>query len=409
MFDILSGLRVVEAASFIAAPSCALHLAQLGAEVIRIDQVGGGPDFKRWPLSQSGTSLYWEGLNKGKKSIAVNFSNPEGRELAAALIAAPGEDAGLFVTNFPAAGFLSHDKLAERRSDLITARVMGWADGQTAVDYTVNASVGFPLVTGPASLGAEPVNHILPAWDIAAGLHAAFALIAAERRRLRTGKGGEVRVPLADVAMAWAGHLGMVGEVADTGSDRARYGNDLFGSWGRNFATADDKQIMLVAVTGPQWTDLVKVIGVAEEIGRLETELGVDLAKDDGLRFRHRDAINAIITPGVAKFSLEVLKQRFDGTRVCWSPYLTVGEAMEQKGMFGDSALFSPVTHTSGLTYPTPGAAADFVDSVRQSPRRAPRLGENTEEVLAELLGLPDGDIAKLHDKGIVAGDSAHD
>lgn len=409
MFEILSGLRIVEAASFIAAPSCALHAAQLGAEVIRIDQIGGGPDFKRWPLSRSGDSFYWEGLNKGKKSIAVDLSSPEGRELAAALITAPGEDAGLFVTNFPAAGFLSHDRLAERRPDLITARIMGWADGQTALDYTVNAAVGIPMMTGPSTLGDEPVNHVLPAWDIAAGLYAAFALVAAERKRLKTGQGGEIRVPLADVAMAFAGHLGMIGEVAESGTDRPRHGNDLFGSWGRNFATGDGKQIMLVAITRPQWADLIKTLGVEAEIAALETSLGQSLAKDDGLRFTHRDAINAIVAPAVARRSLAEWRQVFDGTRVCWSPFLKVSEAMTEKGMFGDSALFSPVAHKSGYTYPTPGAAADFVDSIRQSPVRAPRLGENTEEVLADLLGLPAQDIAKLHDQGIVAGDSGHD
>ncbi|WP_425405560.1 CoA transferase [Hwanghaeella sp.] len=409
MFDILSGLRVVEAASFIAAPSCALHMAQLGAEVIRIDQIGGGPDFKRWPLSRNGDSFYWEGLNKGKKSIAIDLSNPEGRELAAAIIAAPGEDAGLFVTNFPAKGFLAHDRLAEKRSDLITARIMGWADGQTALDYTVNAAVGIPLMTGPPSLDGEPVNHVLPAWDIAAGLYAAFALIAAERKRLKTGQGGEIRVPLADVAMAFAGHLGMIGEVTESGTDRPRHGNDLFGSWGRNFATADGKQIMLVAITRPQWADLLKALEIEDGIAALEASIGLSLAKDDGLRFTHREAINAIVAPAVARRSLAEWRRIFAETRVCWSPYLTVSEGMTEKCMFSDSPLFSPVAHKSGYTYPTPGAAADFVDSIRQSPVRAPRLGENTEQVLADLLGLSDKEIAKLHDTGIVAGDSAHD
>lgn len=406
MFDILSGLRIVEAASFIAAPSCALHMAQLGAEVIRIDQIGGGPDFKRWPLSKDGKSFYWEGLNKGKKSIAVNLSTPEGRDIATALITAPGDDAGLFVTNFPAAGFLSHDRLAERRSDLITARVMGWADGQTALDYTVNAAAGFPLLTGPKNLGDEPANHVLPAWDIAAGLHAALALVAAERKRLKTGKGGEIRVPLADVAMAWVGHLGMVGEVVGNGADRQRHGNDLFGSWGRNFATADGRQVMLVAITKPQWADLLKVLGIEDAIAALETSLGVSLAADDGLRFTHRDAINTVVAPAIAAHSLEEWRARLDGTRVCWSPYLKVSEAMGEKGMFGDNPLFETVAHNTGYAYPTPGAVTDFVDSVRQPPARAPRLGENTEEVLASLLGLSSGEIAKLHDSGVVASNS---
>ena len=84
-------MRVVECASSIASPSCALHLQQLGAQVIRIDPIGGGPDFHRWPVSATGSSLYWEGLNKGKQSVAVNFSRNEGRSLVAQLICAPGD------------------------------------------------------------------------------------------------------------------------------------------------------------------------------------------------------------------------------------------------------------------------------------------------------------------------------
>jgi len=73
MYGLLKGLTVVEGAAFIAGPSCGLYLAQMGAEVIRFDQIGGGPDSKRWPLGPNGQSLYWEGLNKGKKSLAINL------------------------------------------------------------------------------------------------------------------------------------------------------------------------------------------------------------------------------------------------------------------------------------------------------------------------------------------------
>src|ERR1700730_4839473 len=94
MYDLLAGMRVVEAAAFIAGPSCGLHLAQMGAEVIRIDQIGGGPDFRRWPRApEGGVSLYWEGLNKAKKSVALDLSRPEGRELAARIATAPGDHA----------------------------------------------------------------------------------------------------------------------------------------------------------------------------------------------------------------------------------------------------------------------------------------------------------------------------
>ena len=104
MYDLLSGLRVVEGSAFVAAPLGGMTLAQLGAEVIRFDPVGGGMDHKRWPLDSKGNSLYWAGLNKGKKSIAVNARETEGRELIEAIICQPGPDNGIFLTNHPPGG-----------------------------------------------------------------------------------------------------------------------------------------------------------------------------------------------------------------------------------------------------------------------------------------------------------------
>src|SRR6266853_6172111 len=104
---LLSGLRVVEGSAFVAAPLGGLTLAQFGADVIRFDRIGGGLDYRRWPIVENEVSLYWAGLNKGKRSIALDLSRPAGRELATALIAAPGENAGLFLSNFPESGWLA--------------------------------------------------------------------------------------------------------------------------------------------------------------------------------------------------------------------------------------------------------------------------------------------------------------
>ncbi|MDR2153872.1 MAG: CoA transferase, partial [Burkholderiaceae bacterium] len=124
MYELLRGLSVIEASSFVASPSAGLYCAQFGAEVIRVDQTGGGPDFRRWPVTRNNDSLYWENLNRAKKSLALDLGRPEGRELLQALIRATGQ----VMTNFPAKGFMAHDVLAEGRKDLITVRVMGWAD-----------------------------------------------------------------------------------------------------------------------------------------------------------------------------------------------------------------------------------------------------------------------------------------
>jgi 2-methylfumaryl-CoA isomerase len=404
MYPLLQGLRVVECASFIAAPSCSLHLLQMGAEVIRIDPIGGGPDFTRWPLAESGASLYWEGLNKGKRSIAVDFSSPEGRELVARLICAPGENGGLFVTNFPAEGFLSHEKLAKRRADLITARVMGWSDGTPAVDYTVNAAVGVPYMTGPVDTSGEPVNHVLPAWDLLTGAYSAFALLAAERHRRATGQGQEIRAPLSDIAIASLGHLGQIAETQASG-DRPKMGNTLFGAFGRDFKTSDGQHLMIVAISPRQWSGLLEVLGLSQAVAGIESALGVSFAKDEGQRYEHREVLFPLVEAAMARRSAAELGPAFDAAGVCWGPYRTLRQSMQaDPRLVSGNPLFAPVAHPSGLTYPTPGAAATLSGSTRGTPGRTPRLGEHTDAVLAELLGLSSGEIGKLHDAGKVAG-----
>jgi 2-methylfumaryl-CoA isomerase len=141
----LTGLRIVEFSAFVAAPSCGLALAQLGAEVIRIDPIGGNIDSERLPVNAEGRSLYWASLNHGKRSVEINPRSPEGRRLMRELITAPGEGAGIFLTNLGVDGDLSHESLCELRPDLISVQLTGSPDGNNAVDYTVNCAAGFPL------------------------------------------------------------------------------------------------------------------------------------------------------------------------------------------------------------------------------------------------------------------------
>jgi 2-methylfumaryl-CoA isomerase len=402
MYSLLSGLRIVECASFIAGPSCALHLSQLGAQVIRIDPIGGGMDFNRWPVTPEGRSLYWEGLQKGKRSVAIDLTRPEGRQLAVDLITAPGPDAGLFVTNYPSDGFLSHEALSRHRADLITVRVLGWRDGSPAVDYTVNAALGMPWITGSERNGPEPVNHVVPAWDLVTGAYAAFALLAAERHRLRTGQGQEVAVALSDVALACLAHTGQVAEALTQG-DRPRYGNALFGAFGRDFVTADGERVMAVAITARQWSGLVKALGLQAPVGALEASLGVSFA-EEGQRFMHRDALFPLVEQAVAGLTLAQVRERFEAAHVLWSPYRTLRTAVEADPRLALVApYFEMLDHPSGLRYPAPGAAAQFQSSPRAPVTRAPRLGEHTDEVLAQVLSLSSSRIGQLHDAGLIA------
>ncbi|MCK9543569.1 MAG: CoA transferase [Novosphingobium sp.] len=403
MYPLLAPLRVVEASSFVACPTAGLYLAQMGAQVIRVDQIGGGPDFRRWPKTEDGASLYWEGLNKGKKSVALNLNDPEGRELLAALATAQGDEAGIFLTNFPVGGFLSWDKLSARRADLILTRVMGQANGGPALDYTVNSALGIPQMTGPESLGDEPVNHVLPAWDLLTGAYAAFATLAALHNRRATGKGQEVRVPLADVGIATIANLGQLAETLQSG-DRPRFGNAVYGAFGRDFITADGKRLMVMAITPRQWTGLVKVLGLGEQVTGIEASRGVSFARDEGLRFEHRDALFPLVEAAVALRQSADLAAAFDAEGCCWGPYLAMHEAVRDAAMVTDNPVFTAIEQVSGKTYPVPGAMATLPLENRAAPVRAPRLGEHSEEVLTQVLGLGSGAIGALYDKGLVAG-----
>jgi 2-methylfumaryl-CoA isomerase len=403
MYDLLKGLRVVEGSAFVAGPSCGLYMAQMGAEVIRFDNIGGGPDFNRWPLAHdNGSSLYWEGLNKAKKSIAINLASPEGRELAQRLAASPGENGGLFVTNFPAEGFLSYEKLKRLRDDLICVRVMGWADGGPGLDYTINSAVGVPLMTGPVD-HPGPVNHVLPAWDLLTGAYAAFALVSALIDRRATGRGREIRAPLSDVAATTLANLGMTGEIHVNGHGRPRLGNDLFGAFGRDFTTRDGQTIMMVAITPRQWRGVLGALGIAEAVAALERELGCDFAADEGLRFTHRVRLTPLFQNAFAARDLAELKPVFEAEGVCWGPYQTLQTALDDPRLFRGNPLFSEIDHPSGHRYPAPGAAGSIPQGDRQPARPAPVLGQHTDEVLAEVLGMTGGEIARLHDAGVVA------
>jgi 2-methylfumaryl-CoA isomerase len=403
---ILSGLRVVEGSAFVAAPLGGMSLAQLGADVIRFDQIGGGLDHQRWPLAKDGQSLFWAGLNKGKRSIELDLRSPEGRELAIALITAPGRDgtdSGLFLTNFPARGWLSYDALRERRADLIMVALTGNPDGSSEVDYTVNPATGFPWATGPRNL-AEPLNSVLPAWDVAMGTLAAVGMLAAERHRTRTGDGQLVRLSLSDVAFAMVGNLGRIAEAQLGGHDQPKDGNYLYGAFGHDFETRDGRRVMVVALTARQWRALKQATGTEDACRSIEQATGHDLNSETG-RFEARDLIAALLRPWFAARRLAEVRDAFAGTGVSWGPYQTFGQLVtEDARVSTENTMFQEVEHPGVGTYLMPGSPLDFSERGRLPVRRAPLLGEHTEEILADVLGLSSAEIGRLHESGTVAG-----
>ncbi|HRD10374.1 MAG TPA: CoA transferase [Mycobacterium sp.] len=391
----LAGVRIVEISSFVAVPLAGMTLAQLGAEVIRIDPIGGAADYQRWPLTDGGVSIYWAGLNKGKRSVAADMRSPEGQQLIQRLIV----DAGILITNVAGRQWQSHETLSAQRPDLIHLEVVGRADGSTGVDYTVNAATGFPLVTGsPDQRG--PVNHVLPAWDVSCGLYAVIAILAALRRRDSTGQGTAIRLPLDDVALATAANLGFLTEVMVNGTQRPRLGNAIYGQYGQNFSSGDGAWFMVVALTNRHFRDLTELTGTMKAVAAVAEAFGADFA-DEGQRYEHREVLSGLFAPWFRSHTADEIAVALSGTSILWNRYQTFAEAAESPRVTANP-LFAQLEQPRVGSHLAPGLPMS-VDGTHTVPRPAPALGDDTAAVLSERLGMSAGEIAELVESGTVA------
>ena len=391
----LAGVRIVEISSFVAVPLAGMTLAALGAEVIRIDPIGGAADYHRWPLADSGDSIYWAGLNKGKQSMAVDMRSEQGQHLVAKLIV----DSGVLITNVAGRQWHSYDTLCAQRPDLIHLEVLGRGDGATGVDYTVNAATGFPMVTGPAG-HTGPINHVMPVWDVSCGLYAALSILTALRHRDATGAGSAIRLPLDDVALATAANLGFLTEAMVTGARRPRLGNAIYGQYGRDFTSSDGVSFMVVALTARHFRDLTDLTGTATAVAAAEEKLGADFT-EEGQRYQHRDVLDPLFAAWFRTQTAEQVTAALSATSVLWERYRAFDEVIGTARVT-DNPLFTALDQPGIGSYLAPGLPMS-VDGTHTAAAVAPVLGEHTAAVLAGRLGMSSGEIAALIEQGVVA------
>jgi 2-methylfumaryl-CoA isomerase len=374
-------------------------LASLGADVIRVDPIGGGIDISRWPKWR-GVSLYWAGLNHGKRSVTIDLRDGRGQDILRQLVASGGADGGIVITNLDVGTWASYERLCETRPDVILVRLTGHRDGSAAVDYTVNAFVGFPVVTGSDPDGA-PVNHVLPAWDGMAGHLLATGLLAAERHRSRTGAGQLVSISLADVALAVASRLGLIASAVLDPVPRRRDGNFIYGSFGKDFQTRDGRFVMVVALTSGQWYRLKRATALGNQLDELSVRKGLDL-NDEGCRWEARNAIAGLIADWVSARDYAEIQYIFEAEGVLWSGYQSFEELVQGPEVSSMNPMFSTVSLPGVGDYPAASTPFEFSEFQRGAVAGPPRLGEHTDEVLTEVLGMSDKTIGQLRDERVV-------
>jgi 2-methylfumaryl-CoA isomerase len=344
-----------------------MTLAQLGAQVIRVDDIRGAPDGGRWPLSRHGSSLFWSNLNKGVRSMAVDLRTPAGQDLVIDLITAPGDDAGLFIDNTIGRGFLADESLRARRADLVHVHIQWYADGRAAMDYAVNPRYGVPMLTRPID-SDRPVNHVLPAWDIATGLLAVSGLLSGLHRRATNGKGSRIDVALADVAASHVANLGWLAEAAERRGDRPRLGIHMYGAFGVDFVCADARRVMVVAITRQQWRDLMRITQTEEIFATLADLYEADFDVE-GQRFENRAIIEAVLGPWFARRASAQVLQAAMGSRVMIGEFRSPHEVVEAfRGGIESDVLPKSSSPASEKCSPRPRRSGGTTSTRRHGP-----------------------------------------
>lgn len=376
----LTGVRVVEFSAFVAAPSAGLALAQLGADVIRVDPPGGNIDVTREPLNAEGRSLYWANLNRGKRSVEIDVRSSAGRAALRRLIFASGDAAPVFLSNLPVDGELAYEALSAERADLIMVQLSGSPDGSSAVDYTVNCAAGFPGITGDGRSG--PVNHVLPAWDLIAGSMLALAVVTAERQWRLNGRGQHVRLALSDVAMASAANLAYLADVQVNGTQRRPDANYLYGAYGDSFACADGRHAMVVAITDRQWHALLRATGLAEALPAAAAALGQRL-DDAAARYRARELVSSALRPWFAARTLAEVGAALAERSILWGPYRSFAQMLAEDPRCSEAnPMFRTTDHPGVGRFLTATTPLDFAGTQRLAPGIAPQLGEHSAQLL---------------------------
>ena len=210
---------------------------------------------------------------------------------------------------------------------------------------------------------------------------------------------------LSDVMLATVGNLGYIGDVQINGTARPAIGNDLYGSFGRDFATADGRRVMIIALTRRQWRAIGEATGLGERLAMIGPMMDVDLDTEAG-RYEARDAIAALLARWCASQTLDEIRQAFAGTGVLWGHFQDFRQLVrDDPRCSAANPLFASVDQPGIGRYLMPGLPLGFFRRRRVSRRARRRvLGEHTDIVLTEVLGLSSAEIGRLHDERIVAG-----
>jgi crotonobetainyl-CoA:carnitine CoA-transferase CaiB-like acyl-CoA transferase len=374
----LQGIRVVDLSRIVSGPFCSMFLADMGAEVIKIEDVDDGDPVRKQGVMRNGFSLYFASFNRNKRSLTLDLRSDDGKEIVKRLIAT----ADVLLDNFRPGVMdrigLSRDALKRIKPDLVSCHVTGFGmDGpyadRPAFDFIAQAMSGFMSVNGAE--GEAPVRASPPLSDLIAGAYAAMGVCAALVRRERTGQGEEVATSLTDSMVANLAYL--ASHYFETGEQPLRTGNDhsLVAPYG--LFEASDGQVAIAPSNDQVYYKLLDAIGLSELRAHPDFRTNRD-------RFERRAAINAIVDARIRE------KPIAHWVEVLNAAGVPCGRVMSLKEVFDDPQIRHQqmkltIEHPRHGPLDVLGFPIKFSDDPCRIHRPPPDLGADTEPILADL------------------------
>ncbi len=391
----LHGLRVLDFTRVLAGPSASLALADLGAEVIKIEPPGSGDETRSFPPFREGESHYYIAVNRGKKSIVVDLKS----EAGVALVKQLAEKCDIVVENYRPGVMdrlgLGYETLSAINPRLIYCAISGFGQNgplrdRPSFDIVLQAMSGALSVNGEP--GALPTKLGIPLGDLIGGINGPIAILAALHERHATGRGRYIDISLLD------GMLGMLGYIAQlaffTGEDPQPQGSQHPNLVPYGAFPASDGSIIVACLTNSFWA---KVCSAIER-----PALAVDTRFDMIEKRRDRRAeVNAIVAEFTQRKSVAELVEIFTAHQVPNAPILGVTEALSQPQAQAREMVVEAEHKTLGKI-PLVNRSIKYGDAPQPVPTAPPVLGQHTEEILASVLGMAPAQIEALRVAGVI-------
>lgn len=391
----LQDVRVLDLTRVLAGPSASLALADLGAEVIKVEPPGAGDETRTFPPFREGESHYYLAINRGKKSIVVDLKTEEGLQLVKDLAA----KCDILIENYRPGVMdrlgLSYDTLSELNPGLIYCSISGFGqDGplrdRPSFDIVLQAMSGAMSVNGEP--GGLPTKLGIPLGDLIGGINGPIAILGALHERNQTGKGRLIDISLMDGMMGMLGYLAQLAFF--TGEDPKPVGSQHPNLVPYGAFPAKDGSIIVACLTNNFWGRICKALAMPE----MEHDERYNSIEK---RRNARDEVNALVSAFTEQYTVDELVELFTEHQVPHAPILGITEALAQPQAKARNMVVETEHKTLGKI-PIVNRSIKFPGAGQEIPTAPPVLGQDTDAVLAELLGLDEAAIAALRSKNIV-------